>query len=158
MGAMISEDGGSTWVACSGGFEGTPAYEIRQNWRPDGYRGNQGEGTLYLATFGRGVFTSTSILSVDEYNLGSNPNEEQDELLCYPNPATNVTQIDFDSEINDELKIHVYSQTGQLILMVNTEVTKGNQVLTIPTSGLSQGLYFVRISGANGQYTSRFVK
>lgn len=158
MGAMLSQDGGNSWTSCSQGFVGTPAFEVRQNWRPNGYFGNTKEGELYLATFGRGVFVSSSILGLKENQASEIVDDKGTTINCYPNPVGDLTQFEITATCNEVMEVMVYSQTGQLVLSSSVHLAKGKQVIDLTTSSLERGVYFVTLQSQTAQYTSKFVK
>ncbi|MFK7787524.1 MAG: hypothetical protein AB8B56_20540, partial [Crocinitomicaceae bacterium] len=90
-GVFVSEDGGSTWEDGSIGFCGTPVFEVRQSWRTWD-EGNFRPGEIYLGTYGRGIWSSSSYLSTGDISGGSGSGTPIDEfdtnLLPYPNPTT----------------------------------------------------------------------
>jgi len=82
------------------------------------------------------------------------------ELRIYPNPATNELHI-VQSAMgngqyamgNRQLAMSMFDITGKCIFqsaMSNGQQAIGNKQMTIDVSGLSEGMYFVRITDANG--------
>ena len=90
-GAFISENGGLTWENASAGFEGTPVYEVRQNWRSFD-EGNGRPGEIYLGTFGRGIWRTTQYLSTQN-NDGISNEAFKTKLKAYPNPTRDNTNL-----------------------------------------------------------------
>ena len=74
-------------------------------------------------------------------------------LTLYPNPATAVLNIDYNSNINIET-INVYNPLGQLVLVVPN--AKG--IERIDVSKLVAGNYFIRVTSDKGSSNARFVK
>ena len=88
---------------------------------------------------GRGIFTpfnvatfqknNTPLVSVREY-------EESTSIRLFPNPASNVLNLEFDELQNDKLVI--YDRWGQIVRVVNTE---GISRMQIDVNGLPSGMY-----------------
>lgn len=70
-------------------------------------------------------------------------------LRLYPNPATSLLHIGFDSRIDN---IRIYDITGKRM-----EVTRLNDN-TIEVSSLQNGMYFIEIQANGAKFTSKFVK
>jgi hypothetical protein len=61
-GVKVSTNNGLVWTDASTGFDNVPVYHVRQNWRT-WEEGNRRPGEIYIGTFGRGIWASTSVLS-----------------------------------------------------------------------------------------------
>ncbi|MDX1445501.1 T9SS type A sorting domain-containing protein [Lishizhenia sp.] len=162
-GAMVSEDGGATWSVAAGGkdlFEGTPAYTVEQNWRDENYLGgNPGYGEIYIGTFGRGIFKTTSTVAVEE-TTSNNPMEEKvekDVLTVYPNPSTgNATVVLNDVEASDAT-IYFYNLAGIVVKTVDAKgLVKGENKVNFDASALPNGTYIIKVAGQSA--TGKFVK
>ena len=67
-------------------------------------------------------------------------------INVYPNPVGNQLSI-----FSDELKqgvVEIYNNVGQLVLSEN--ITQASNHVTLTTSTLKQGVYFVKVPGFNG--------
>jgi hypothetical protein len=67
------------------------------------------------------------------------PDEEQDNIVIYPNPARSILKID---GIEDQLTINIYSITGNLMLLEDKPETR------FDISILSNGIYIIVIQQA----------
>jgi hypothetical protein len=92
------------------------------------------------------VFYKPGTLGVDEFAL-------EESVKLYPNPATNVVNLDLNTI--DSGKYEIYNVLG-------SQVAKGEisgNSLQIDISAYTSGSYFVKIYGANGKSaTQQFVK
>jgi len=75
---------------------------------------------------------------------GLNEIQSNYHLTIYPNPATNELHIE--TTRNEKLTAQLFDITGKQVM----ESTLFTNNTTINTSSLSEGLYFVRITNANG--------
>ena len=71
-------------------------------------------------------------------------------LNLYPNPSVNV--INFIGLKNEENKLLIYNQTGQLIISTIVNQYQHN------IANLSVGLYFINIIGSEDTYSGKFLK
>ena len=66
----------------------------------------------------------------------------------YPNPATNVVNVNFDNEISGDVVINLFSNTGALISSQTVKVG-GQSTIELPIETLASGIYFVKLSSEN---------
>ena len=69
-------------------------------------------------------------------------NSELTDVSIYPNPGSNVLNIDHGSEFENQ-KIEVYGSTGQLIKQIS--INPESATTTINTQEWSKGIYFIKI-------------
>ena len=77
-------------------------------------------------------------------NFGGNNNH----LVLYPNPSTDVFRIK--SDANEELKINIYSLQGQLVHQGNYQSDEDINVYN-----LSSGLYLVQVNGLTIKFSKK---
>ncbi len=93
--------------------------------------------TTACGTTHREIFVYTELYGVDE-------NEGEEYVSIYPNPANTLLHIDFDKSVNSEgISIKIYSATGSLV----DELTTSGSTVERSIQNLSDGLYFIKISG-----------
>lgn len=68
----------------------------------------------------------------------------------YPNPVTNIANIDMNVIENTDVTILIYNQMGQEVYLSEISLISGNQQLKLSTSELASGLYTLQIRGKNG--------
>ncbi len=73
--------------------------------------------------------------------------ESENNLVLYPNPSSDVFRIK--SDLNEELKIYIYSLQRQL---VHQGIYQSDEDINV--SNLSSGLYLVQVNGS----TIKFIK
>ena len=72
-------------------------------------------------------------------------------VSIYPNPAKDRLYIETESEIEDIVVFDIYGRRQQTTV-------NGQQTLSIDISNLNSGVYFVKITTAEGNIVKRFVK
>ena len=155
-GAFISENGGLTWENASTGFEGTPVYEVRQNWRTFD-EGNGRPGEIYLGTFGRGIWRTTQYLSTQN-NDGISNGQFKTKLKAYPNPTRDNTNLTFELANSGKVTVQVYAITGRLVLSKEVYMNEGTQDISLDSSDLPNGTYIVKLSSGKQTDTAKFIK
>jgi hypothetical protein len=155
-GAWVSENGGATWENASIGFEGTPVYEVRQNWRSFD-EGNGRPGEIYLGTFGRGIWRTTQYLGTNN-NTGTPGGQFKTKLRTYPNPTRDNTTLAFELAQSGKVEVHVYSITGRLVWSKTMQMSDGTQEISIEGSDLPTGTYIVKFSSGKQTDTAKFIK
>ena len=156
-GVVVSIDGGSTFTNSSAGFEGTPVFEVRQAWRSYD-EGSYRPGEIYIGTYGRGIWSSTSYLGIDETqtNIGD---KEEFKFHLIPNPTSSTTSISVNLDNTSDVEVEVYNINGSRVKAISMKnLSSGKQTIDIEASDLKIGTYIVKLV-ANGKVaTSKFVK
>jgi PKD repeat protein len=71
-----------------------------------------------------------------------------------PNPSPGITSIRFDLKEKNIVKLEIFDLAGKLVVTDKpTELNAGDHKLNFNTSGLSQGLYLLRLSLGTGAVT-----
>ncbi|MBP6313064.1 MAG: T9SS type A sorting domain-containing protein [Flavobacteriales bacterium] len=85
-------------------------------------------------------------------------NLTQNTLLIVPNPTRGTTELVFTEVQNEIVSIRITDSGGRLVGEIRS--TAGVQRVTLPTQGLEQGTYFVRMNTLDGTSlgVTRFVK
>jgi PKD repeat protein len=77
-------------------------------------------------------------------------------LKAFPNPFSNELSVNLGAYENKEVICSLYDMVGNLVMKQNMQVTKGEFILKMRTSDLSDGVYFVRVTANDG--TSSMLK
>ena len=75
----------------------------------------------------------------------------------YPNPATDVLNIEVNASQASEMSISVYNIMGQMVMNQNVNVTTGMNTRSISTSELNSGIYFVTVKANGFENTMKFI-
>ncbi|MEL6133587.1 MAG: T9SS type A sorting domain-containing protein, partial [Bacteroidota bacterium] len=108
--------------------------------------------TLYIATRGLGIWSSTSLRTQRE----GNPTSPQDPITeldvnLFPNPTTDEATLRVDLPNETEVAFQLYNLNGQLIYESGEgNFDAGRREWTINTSQLSPGMYIVKVSLNDG--------
>ncbi len=78
-------------------------------------------------------------------------------LTLYPNPATNILNMDFGGWEENETSVSMFSITGLEVLNVNAKIFD-KKLLQIDVSSLSKGMYFIQIKNDKQSIIKKFIK
>ncbi|BDS13888.1 T9SS type A sorting domain-containing protein [Aureispira anguillae] len=78
-------------------------------------------------------------------------------LAIMPNPVRDIMNVEFSLEEADDLTIAIHNALGQQVQHVATENFVGANTISVNTSNLSAGVYFLNITSSKGIKTERFV-
>jgi hypothetical protein len=77
---------------------------------------------------------------------------------CYPNPFNPSTMIRFSLPFTEYTKLTIYDVTGrQVEVLANEVLSAGEHRITFDGSGLSSGVYFVRLQSGHHTQTEKMV-
>ncbi len=75
----------------------------------------------------------------------------------YPNPATDMLNIEVNASQASEMSINVYNIMGQNVMSKNVNINTGINCPSISTSELSSGIYFVTVKANGFENTMKFI-
>jgi len=78
------------------------------------------------------------------------------ELLIYPNPVSDILNVDITLDKAQDLQVRIYNVMGQEMWSNNVQTSQRHQ-MAISIQALNQGVYFLQLSSEAGQVTERFV-
>ncbi len=90
--------------------------------------------------------TINSVLETTESNISGNQNYISD---VYPNPVSNMLNIDIGIMHNSALQIDIINITGIILYRKEATLETGDHKLSFDTDNLSKGIYFLRIYDEN---------
>lgn len=94
------------------------------------------------------------VVSVDDERL------EEASIQLYPNPAQDNLTLDFSHHTSELMQIQVLSSDGKVVKTLgNMRAHAGSNRCQFQVQDLSPGMYFIRLSSAQGEQSSiRFIK
>lgn len=86
-------------------------------------------------------------------------NEYINSFVLYPNPASENTTIAFDIAEKNKVSVSVYDVLGNLVSIVSqdNEFEKGNNTISLNTSNLSSGIYYISLEVNGAKETKKLV-
>lgn len=80
-------------------------------------------------------------------------------LKIYPNPTKGKVELDFSLEKSSEIKLVIYSLSGQELFVKKETASAGKQQLTIDMNavGMPSGVYFLELSSAKERFINKLI-
>ena len=145
-GLFSSSNGGVTWYQ---EFEGPPQCPVTMI-RQQTFNESQNKGQIYVATHGRGLFTSEHYSTkADQLSNSLNVNNE---LSVFPNPSFDRINFELKSKPNQEFIVQVVNLKGQLVF------TRKQTSKFLNIAELSEGIYMLTVQTNNDFYSTQFLK
>lgn len=144
LGVWVTTNRGVNWVRFGTGFPNTVVYDMKLAH----------DNTLIAGTHGRGIWTTSAILSTDKqplphaYTLGQN----------YPNPFNPSTAIPFTLAKRERISMKVYDRQGRLVKVLFDGVKEqGEHELSFASSDIPSGTYFYTLETSTQTETRKMV-
>jgi len=128
-----------------------PVTEIKQQTIDNYLIGNK--GTIYISTYGRGLFTDTTYYTPVGIDPGNTtPISKNGILRINPNPASDIINIMYDLDKAGTVEVQLTDITGRIVLnnSLGNKPT-GTNISTLDIKPLPAGTYIVRIANAFGK-------
>jgi hypothetical protein len=169
---LASSDCGTTWTkvyAKGGAALATAPNDTTQTfvpadltqWRTEAVNLNAFGGSNNVIVCFKAVSAAGNNLYIDDINLSNSPmgiveNELFSHIAVFPNPFTDNTSIAFSLKQAENVRLDVYSVTGQCVYTAaQGQFPVGINNLTFNGSNLAQGLYFLKLSAGSTSYTQK---
>ena len=122
--------------------------------RPNGILFSEDETTLYITDFG-----SKNLRIISGVTLSAADNKlKKSEVRLYPNPATNIINIELNSTYSGSATVKVFDALGKTLVFTEM-IQNGNRASQeIDVSTWGQGTYFVELITVTGSITKRFIR
>ena len=78
-----------------------------------------------------------------------------DRFVVYPNPATELVNIQFESATNEKAIVQLIDLTGRILKNNEFSAVSGNNMITLPLHGISRGVYTLIIQTGDVRRQSR---
>tara|TARA_R110002050_G_scaffold200591_1_gene335587 strand:- start:140816 stop:143893 length:3078 start_codon:yes stop_codon:yes gene_type:complete len=158
LGLWVSDDvSGSvpTWTQQSAGIGNVRVVDVRQQRLP--YYEASNFGRFYLGTFGRGIWTSGDLVSVEEPWAEFNTPKDISNIKMYPNPVQGASKLSFDMPNNGAAQISIFDISGKLIQNQIRNFSEGTAVYDFNASSMPAGTYFVTVTAGDVQGHAKFI-
>ncbi|MCK5789022.1 MAG: T9SS type A sorting domain-containing protein, partial [Chlamydiia bacterium] len=166
--STLDIDGSSVeWMQEEAPFGNVPVFSIKQqdidwgfitypvNDNFNEYKdGANNYGAFYVGTFGAGAYITRSFVGFEEFDT---VDAKDSKLDIYPNPASQMARISFESFTQGMVSLEIYDLSGKLIIDRKYSVNKGQTTIDVNLFNLDNGSYIVRVMNANKQYQSKLV-
>jgi len=81
-------------------------------------------------------------------------------LSAFPNPVNDIltVQIRHNEHKNEQATLRLTHISGKILFELNTDLGKGEQILTIPMAMYPAGLYILTVDAGENLYTGKIIK
>ncbi len=93
-------------------------------------------------------------LVVNNVGISESP-ASKDQISVYPNPASDYFTLELFSTDIRTIEIEIFNVIGSLVKKIDQKLSIGINQLTIPTTDLPSGAYFVSVQGNKGRVVSK---
>ena len=118
-----------------------------------GSNATQQEGSVNDITAVK-VIASPEMVSVPENHDAINP---MTAVRVYPNPATDVLNIEVNASQSSVMSINVFNIMGQKVMESNVNINTGMNTPSINTADFASGIYFVTVKANGFENTLKFI-
>lgn len=170
------KDSSPNWTKMQDGMQSVPVFQLSQQVvnQPHmtvtlvnggeityiEYPGTNNFGSIYAATYGRGIFVNQyyNRVGIDD-NIFEETSSLIKSLKFYPNPIINDKQatIEVEVEKNCQGTLKVYDLSGKLLLNRQVYFQSGNNSLKIGFGNFGKGTYVLQTIIGNEAYSNKFV-
>jgi hypothetical protein len=157
FGLFYTLNGGTTWVENNEQIGRVPVFAIRQDVN-DYNVGTALEGAMYVATHGRGMWSTNKFLSTQEITPAADQKLKSG-LSLYPNPSSDIINLTYELMNSSQVVVNIVTIEGKVAKQINI----GNQALgkhrsNINVQDLPKGLYIVQVKTATDSKVAKFIK
>lgn len=104
-----------------------------------------------------GCETSDSVKVTIKNAQGVSENEMNQRVRIQPNPAHSEVAVQFTGNSAREYNFELTSVEGKCVLKTKIRYDGGKDKVLIPLTGVEQGIYFIRISGDQLEFTGKLI-
>lgn len=178
-GVYMTENIGSdspSWTPMQDGMKSVPVFQLSQQTVNQPYMtvklvngnevtyviypGTNNFGSIYAATYGRGLFLNNYFNRVGiEENIYSETVSTLHNLKLYPNPVSGGKQVSIEIEAtkNCQANVVVYDLTGKVIFSKEAFFQEGKNSFKIGTGNLVNGTYILQTVIGNETISNKFI-
>lgn len=160
MGVYITNNangGSTTWHYASGDFGNVPVFDVRQQWR-DFSEGTSRPGEIYIGTHGRGIWSSATLLNVNEPITDVKDNKFISSLLIFPNPMVAEGDVSFELKNSGTVSIRIYTLDGREAQRNEIGfLPDGKHQIRFNAAALSAGTYLMEVVSGDSRSIGKFI-
>ncbi|MBN2727856.1 MAG: T9SS type A sorting domain-containing protein [Bacteroidales bacterium] len=141
-----------SWTENNDGLGRVPVYRVIQ--QQHNFPGSNNYGMIYLGTHGRGAFKSTQYVGVEEMD----GNENTQKLNVFPNPASDITSIEYNADQSGDALINIYNVEGKLVQSQQISIRNGYNKFDINISELPGANYLIELRSNEVSVSGQLIK
>ena len=153
-----------SWTQEINQFAQVPVFDLRQDLtvRYDLKDENDFEGSIFAGTHGLGFWKTTSTanyVTIGQEEYPEQKEELQTSIQMYPNPATDVINLELNLAKRTDLKIYIFDINGRMVKQVDfDQIAAGTESVELRVSSLPRGSYVINMLAGKSVKTGKFIK
>ncbi|HRG59156.1 MAG TPA: T9SS type A sorting domain-containing protein [Bacteroidia bacterium] len=152
-GIWTTSAGGTNWTRDNDGMANCAVFMLRQQTTP--YNKCWNSGSIYAATHGRGIYTTSTLAGVKEIE---SKNHDAQQMLIYPNPVFEQATIKFNLPEAGNASLVIYDLQGKVVKNISMgNFKKGTNQFTFNNDGFEDGTYIASVNSNNYKKVVKFV-
>ncbi|MBL4706369.1 MAG: T9SS type A sorting domain-containing protein, partial [Flavobacteriales bacterium] len=157
FGVWATSVGGSNWTQCINETGPVAVFAIRQQQRD--WQESSKAGEIYIGTHGRGIWTSSSVLSDGDVEHLVFDENFRTALTVFPNPLDENGKVSFNLNTRSDVKLNIFSINGKLVKTISkSNLGEGKQTIDLSMNGTGKGTYIIQLEAGNYRDVTRFIK
>jgi uncharacterized protein (TIGR02145 family) len=118
-----------------------------------------GKHTIWLMVTDTNNCTNTDTLEITVLYPTIVPAIEQDRnIMVYPNPGSGKYTVRLKNHEGEKISYALTDQSGNILMLKQIGHVRANEQFNLDISNLSNGIYFIRITGNNLRYFDKIIK
>ncbi|MBK9541365.1 MAG: fibronectin type III domain-containing protein [Bacteroidetes bacterium] len=102
-----------------------------------------------------GPYSVSNTITIPPSPIRMSSSVLNDQFTVYPNPATDLVNIRFESTENSKIKIQLIDLTGRILNSREFTAVNGENLFSLPLTGLSKGIYTIIVENGDVKRQSR---
>lgn len=148
IGAYFSENMGESWEYAGDGMPLIPIMDFE-------YVKINGTRYLRAATYGRGIFETTDLVTAVRRNMVLS----QGSILARPNPYTTETTLEYELHQSSYVQMSLYNHLGKKVTdLVSKNQSEGKHEIKLNGNNLPAGVYFCTLKTHTGIAVKKLIK
>ena len=103
------------------------------------------------------VQSTSAVFKAKGPNVGINEVLAENSVAVYPNPASNLVNVNFNLAQSSEVEMRIYDVTGKVVLSEVNSFANGTNSAILNIESLTNGVYYVDVVSGHSKTTKRLV-
>ncbi len=113
---------------------------------------------IYVGTHGAGIYTTSTLVGIDDIEPKEKEEVAQLNARLFPNPFADVAQLEFTLPKQEDVLIRVFGLNGQLVDEIRQpSMTAGKQLITLDGYNYPAGTYIVNVTAGELSQTMKAI-
>ena len=108
--------------------------------------------------YNAGIVTNTTLNTIASSLSVKEEKAEITSVSIYPNPVSNLLNVNISLNKSENVKVEIFDYTGKIIYTKKVIINNGTNNYKLNVKDLNNGVYLVKITSQNLNYSERFIK